>query len=111
MKKNLFIAEKPSVAREFAKALKYRMSADRSFASRMPRRISSSVWESIQTLFRAFPVTCACSCEWKAVEGSRYFASPLLYKENGFQKKETAQELIQYLSRVRSRVSSQFFFV
>jgi DNA topoisomerase-3 len=39
-----------------------------------------------------------CSCEWKAVEGSRYFASPLLYKENGFQKKETAQELIQYLS-------------
>ena len=26
MKKNLFIAEKPSVAREFAKALKYRMS-------------------------------------------------------------------------------------
>lgn len=39
-----------------------------------------------------------CSCEWKAVEGSRYYASPLLYKENGFQKKETAQELIQYLS-------------
>ena len=39
-----------------------------------------------------------CSCEWKAVEGSRYFASPLLYKENGFQKKETAQELIAYLS-------------
>lgn len=39
-----------------------------------------------------------CSCEWKAVEGSRYFASPLLYKENGFQKKETAQELIQFLS-------------
>lgn len=41
-----------------------------------------------------------CSCEWKAVEGSRYFASPLLYKENGFQKKETAQELIQYLAEV-----------
>lgn len=39
-----------------------------------------------------------CSCEWKAVEGSRYFASPLLYKENGFQKKETAQELIDFLS-------------
>lgn len=39
-----------------------------------------------------------CGCEWKAVEGSRYFASPLLYKENGFQKKETAQELIDYLS-------------
>lgn len=32
--------------------------------------------------------------EWRAVEGSRYFASPLLYKENGFRKRETAQELI-----------------
>ena len=39
-----------------------------------------------------------CSCEWKAVEGSRYFASPLLYKDNGFLKKETAEELIGFLS-------------
>lgn len=35
--------------------------------------------------------------EWKAVEGSKYFQSPLLYKENGFKKRETAEELIQYL--------------
>ena len=35
--------------------------------------------------------------EWKAVEGSKYYASPLLYKENGFQAKETAEELIEYL--------------
>ena len=35
--------------------------------------------------------------EWKAVEGSKYYASPLLYKENGFKKKETAEELIRYL--------------
>ena len=35
--------------------------------------------------------------EWKAVEGSKYFESPLLYKENGFRKKETAEELIQFL--------------
>lgn len=39
-----------------------------------------------------------CSCEWKAVERSRYFASPLLYKDNGFLKKETAEELIGFLS-------------
>ena len=32
--------------------------------------------------------------EWKAVEGSRYFQSPKLYKENGFLKKEDAKELI-----------------
>ena len=39
-----------------------------------------------------------CDCEWKAVEGSRYFASPLLYKENGFLEKKSAEELIQFLS-------------
>ncbi len=36
-------------------------------------------------------------CEWKAVEGSAYFQSPKLYKENGFQEKEEAQRLIQHL--------------
>ena len=36
--------------------------------------------------------------EWKAVEGSKYFGSPLLYKENGFKKKETAEELASHLS-------------
>lgn len=35
--------------------------------------------------------------EWKAVAGSKYFESPLLYKENGFKKKETAEELVTYL--------------
>lgn len=35
--------------------------------------------------------------EWKAVKGSNYFESPLLYKENGFQKRETAEALIAYL--------------
>ena len=30
--------------------------------------------------------------EWRAAESSRYFASPLLYKENGFKKKETAMK-------------------
>lgn len=31
--------------------------------------------------------------EWRAVEGSRYFASPLLYKENGFKEKKDAEAL------------------
>ncbi len=35
--------------------------------------------------------------EWKAVEGSDYFESPLLYKENGFRKKENALQLIESL--------------
>ncbi len=37
--------------------------------------------------------------EWKAVEGSKYFESPLLYKENGFKAKENAQQLINDLSK------------
>ena len=36
--------------------------------------------------------------EWRAVKESRYFQSPYLYKENGFKKKEHAQELIRNLS-------------
>ena len=36
--------------------------------------------------------------EWRAVEGSRYFQSPVLYKENGFKKKEDAEKLISDLS-------------
>lgn len=35
--------------------------------------------------------------EWRAVKGSRYFESPKLYKENGFKKKEDAEQLIGYL--------------
>ena len=44
------------------------------------------------------------SCEWKAVEGSRYFASPKLYKENGFREKKDAQELIDTLSGMTPQV-------
>lgn len=36
--------------------------------------------------------------EWRAVQGSRYFESFDLYKENGFKEKEKAEELIRYLS-------------
>ena len=35
--------------------------------------------------------------EWRAVEGSGYFQSPLLYKENGFLQKESAEKLIDEL--------------
>lgn len=44
----------------------------------------------------AFNDNC-CECEWKAVEGSRYFNSPLLYKENGFKEEKDAKELIGFL--------------
>ena len=36
--------------------------------------------------------------EFRAVEGSAYYQSPALYKENGFRKKEDAQALIDRLS-------------
>ena len=44
--------------------------------------------------------------EWKAVEGSEYFESPLLYKENGFKKQESAENLIAGLSGKTAVVSS-----
>lgn len=39
------------------------------------------------------------SGEWKAVEGSRYYGTPYLYKENGFRDREKAQELIDFLMK------------
>ena len=36
--------------------------------------------------------------EWRVVEGSRYFQTPYLYKENGFKEKAYAEKLIQELS-------------
>ncbi len=37
--------------------------------------------------------------EWRAVEGSPYYQSPKLYKENGWKKREDAEVLIQALSQ------------
>ena len=38
------------------------------------------------------------TAEWRTVEGSKYYGSPALYKENGFKKKEDAEQLIAMLS-------------
>ena len=37
--------------------------------------------------------------EWRSAEGSRYFQSPYLYKENGFKEKKHAEELIKALQK------------
>ena len=37
------------------------------------------------------------TAEWKAVNGSKYFESPLLYKENGFKERKDAEALIAWL--------------
>ncbi|MBR3769239.1 MAG: topoisomerase C-terminal repeat-containing protein [Lachnospiraceae bacterium] len=44
--------------------------------------------------------------EWKAVEHSKYFNSPYLYKENGFKKEEYANALIEELSGEKAYISS-----
>ena len=36
--------------------------------------------------------------EWRAVEGSRYFGTPCLYKENGFKERKDAEALIAWLN-------------
>lgn len=39
--------------------------------------------------------------EWRVAEGSKYFASPKLYKENGFNKEEDARALIEQITEVK----------
>ena len=47
--------------------------------------------------------------EWKAVESSKYFESPLLYgdKGNGFKEKESAEKLIQELISEKATISDK----
>ncbi|SOB92133.1 DNA topoisomerase III [Pseudobutyrivibrio ruminis] len=47
--------------------------------------------------------------EWKAVDGSKYFESPLLYgdKGNGFKTKDSAQKLIDDLTNSEAQVSDK----
>ena len=46
------------------------------------------------------------TAEWKAVNGSKYFESPLLYKKNGFKKRESAENLIGELDGKQAVVKS-----
>ena len=43
--------------------------------------------------------------EWKAVEGSAYYQSPKLYKENGFKEKADAEALIDRLSQIEPQTA------
>ncbi len=38
-----------------------------------------------------------CTFEWKAVEGSKYYQSPQIYKDNGFLQEKEADAFIAYL--------------
>lgn len=50
--------------------------------------------------FRVIASLDGFDAEWKAVASSAYYESPLLYKENGFKKKESAKKLIDELNAV-----------
>lgn len=52
-------------------------------------------------------ISCEDACfdsEWKCVEGSKFFGSSVLYKDNGFLKSEDAEKLISDLSAVQKAV-------
>lgn len=38
-----------------------------------------------------------CMLEWKAAEGSKYFQSPKIYKDNGFLQEADADEFLTFL--------------
>lgn len=44
--------------------------------------------------------------EWKAVEGSRFFESPVLYKENGFKEEKDAQGFIDSLQGKKATIAN-----
>ncbi len=68
-------------------------------AVRREREIRSFVKTAFYRVIGSFSGNGASfSGEWRAAEGSAYFNSPALYKENGFRKKEDAERLISGLS-------------
>lgn len=64
-------------------------------------RMLSTIGESGQTF----------EGEWRAVKGSRYFESFDLYKENGFKKKDKAEELIRYLREDNEPLTCQIISI
>lgn len=76
--------------REFVKTPFYRVAAD------VKCRVKTGdAQEEQQQAFRSF------EAEWRVTEQSKYYQSPALYKDNGFQKRETAQELIDAVSMLK----------
>ncbi len=53
-----------------------------------------------QPFYRLLGTFQGIEAEWRAVKGSEYFNSPLLYKENGFYKKEDAAMLMAKLLQI-----------
>ena len=45
--------------------------------------------------------------EWRAAEGSRYYQSPRLYRENGFREKSDAEELCRVLADAAGRTGKK----
>lgn len=45
--------------------------------------------------------------EWKAVKGTKYFESPLLYKENGFKERPAAEQLLAELKAGKPEAVAQ----
>lgn len=77
---------------------------------RREREIRSFVKTPFYRVVGSFSVSGngAFEAEWAAREKSRYFESPLLYKENGFRKKEDAEALISYLCSEEDGIPSPF---
>jgi Topoisomerase IA len=46
-----------------------------------------------------------CEGEWRAIQGSKHFESFDLYKENGFKKREKAEELVSYLEEEKPMIA------
>ncbi len=68
------------------------------------RNFIKTPFYKIQGLFKLQDIS--IPGEWKVHEKSRYFQHPDLYKENGFQTRERAEECVQYLSDEKQAILS-----
>ena len=73
--------------RQFVKTPFYRVTGCFSIACQAKDNQASASLAASENGSRSF------EGEWRAVDGSRWFQSPLLYKENGFKDKEEAQDV------------------
>ena len=65
---------------------------------RREREIREFVKTSFYRVIGTFgPAGISIDGEWRAVEGSRYYGTPCLYKENGFKERKDAEALIAWL--------------
>lgn len=68
------------------------------------RTFRETPFYKIQGIFQNEADKAAFSAEWKAVEGSRYYGSPVLYNENGFKERALAEDYAEQTKCIQKAI-------